>query len=176
MWKNVPWYEWYQANKKWEIRSLKKCRWVSKIILKTNINYKWYVQLGLQLNKKRQNVTVHKIIMLTFKWPRPKWMEINHDNWNKTNNNLLNLDYVTAWYNMEHSYKKLWRKPPYLWKFWKLHHGSKKVNQYTLDWIFIKTRDSIMDIQRKLKIFRQNISKCCNWKLKTAWWFIWNFS
>ena len=39
------------------------------------------------------------------------------------------------------------------WNFWKLHYWSKKVNQYDLNWNFIKLWHSIVDIERELKVY-----------------------
>ena len=62
-----------------------------------------------------------------------------------------------------------------LWKFWKDNDLSKKVYQYSLDWEFIKDWDSIMDIQRELWIRQNNISACCNGRIKTSSGFIWKY-
>jgi hypothetical protein len=93
------------------------------------------------------------------------------------------LEWCTASENLKHSWKNWLHKMTKnhislsnnfsKWKFWKLHHRAKKVNQYDLDWNFIKTWDSIRDVERELKINNSHISSCCNWKKKTAWWFTW---
>jgi len=64
---------------------------------------------------------------------------------------------------------------PFKWKFWKEHSKSKKVNQYSLDWNFIKRWDSVADVFRESKISPWNISSCCLWKRNTAWWYIWKY-
>lgn len=65
---------------------------------------------------------------------------------------------------------------PILWKFWKDNHLSKKVNQYTLEWEFIRSWYSMADVQRELCIFYTSISACCKQKAKTAGWFIWKYA
>lgn len=64
---------------------------------------------------------------------------------------------------------------PNKWKFWKNSPFSKKINQYTLDWEFIKTWDSSIDVVMELWINKWNLSCCCNWIYKTAGGFIWKF-
>jgi len=55
---------------------------------------------------------------------------------------------------------------------WKEH---KKVNQYDLQWNFIKTWYCVMDINRKLLISNKSISSCCKWLRKTAWKYTWKY-
>lgn len=47
------------------------------------------------------------------------------------------------------------------WKFWWEHNCSKKINQYSKDWEFIKTWDSLIDAQKCLWIAQSNVSRCC---------------
>jgi len=58
---------------------------------------------------------------------------------------------------------------------WKEHNKSKKVNQYDLQWNFIKTWYCVMDINRKLLISNKSISSCCKWLRKTAWKYTWKY-
>ena len=73
---------------------------------------------------------------------------------------------------------RTWKRTPnkiMLWKFWKDNHLSKKVNQYTKDWKFIKTWVGISVVERELWINHWNLCQCCLWKYKTAWWFKWEY-
>lgn len=60
-------------------------------------------------------------------------------------------------------------------KILKIASFKQKVNQYDLEWNFIKTWDCIKDIKRQLKLHIWHISSCCKWKCKTFWWFIWKY-
>lgn len=51
--------------------------------------------------------------------------------------------------------------------------NSKKVNQYDLDWNFIKTWESAL--LAKKNWIKWHIWEVCNWKRKNAWWFIWKY-
>src|SRR4030065_613656 len=42
---------------------------------------------------------------------------------------------------------------------------SKKINQYDINYIFIKTFNSIRDAKRKCGIYRYNIVQCCKGKV-----------
>lgn len=58
---------------------------------------------------------------------------------------------------------------------WSDHGHSKKVNQYDLQWNFIKEWWSAIDVAKELNISKSSISLCCTWKCKTAWGFKWKF-
>lgn len=51
----------------------------------------------------------------------------------------------------------------------------KKVNQYSLKGVFIKTWDCMADVQRELGIHRTCIGSCCRGTVKTAGGFIWKY-
>lgn len=71
-----------------------------------------------------------------------------------------------------------------LHKTWKKHTKEarkkismaqyKKIKQYSLEWDFIKTWDSIKEAQKTLKLW--NISSVCKWRIKQDWNFIWEYN
>lgn len=173
IWKDIPWYEClYQASTDWNIKSLKF--WKEKILKPWN-NWSWYLKVNLSKNKKVKIYSVHRLILLTFKWPSK--LDVNHINWDKSDNRLENLEYCTKSENMKHTFIYLWNVPHNKWKFWKNNHSSKKVNQYTKNWKFIKTWYSLSDISRELWINIWSITNCCKWhkNYSHAWWFIFKY-
>lgn len=175
--KDIPWYEWlYQASNLWNIKSLKRID-TNNHPLKERIlkpwKTNWYYIVNLCLQWIVKWYKLHRLILLTFIWKSK--LIINHRNWIKIDNRLENLEYCTYAYNNKHAYDTWLKVWAWKWKFWKDNHTSKKVNQYTKEWIFIKTWDNIRDVQRKLWINNSNISACCNKKqwFKTAWWYKW---
>jgi hypothetical protein len=173
IWKDITWYEWkYQASNLWRIKSLKNNKWGlgGNKILKPQNNSRWYYKIILEWKK----FYVHRLVMWAFKWE--SILDVNHKNGIKSDNKLENLEYCTRSYNIKHSFNELWRKPSWLNKKWALHHSSIKVNQYDLEWNFIKTYWSLHEAWEKLNIFYQNINHCCKWKRKTTWWYIWKYS
>ena len=58
-------------------------------------------------------------------------------------------------------------------KFGLNHHRAKKVHQYSMDKVYIKTWDSLSDIKRKLNFCIGHISQCMSGKRNKAHNFIW---
>ena len=71
---------------------------------------------------------------------------------------------------------KLGVKSHFYGKLGKDNHQSVKVNQYNKDGKFIKTWESISDVQRELGIQQSNITRVCSGKGKTAGKFGWRYT
>ncbi len=174
MWKDIPGYEWkYQASTFWNIKSLNYRRMkiekkMSLNVLKTN-----YIVVSFW-REKWCTKRVHRLVAATF-LGEENWLEVNHKNWNPSDNRIWNLEYCTRSENILHSFRELWRKSHFKWKFWKKNSLSCPILQFSKNWEFIKKWDSLMDAQRELSIAKQSISRCCKWRLKSAWWYIWCF-
>jgi len=182
--KDIAWYEGlYQVSNLGNVKSLWNWQTRKEKILKRWKNKWWYVLICLHNNWISKTFTVHRLVAKTFLENLENKPQVNHINWIKDDNRLENLEFCTRSENQIHSYRVLWNKGIFqtnhpktrLWKFWKDNKSSKKVNQFNLDWKFIKTWFSIMDIERELGINNWDISSACKWKLKTAWKFIWKY-
>lgn len=176
LFKPIPWYKYYECSNLWNIRSIdrKIIYWENKIWFRKwkqlkQFDRNWY--LHIRLWAKSKTFKVHRLVLLTFIWDSN--LIVNHINWIKTDNRLENLEYTTYSWNLKHSYDILKRKKIGL--FWEKNKKSKKVNQYDLQWNFIKTWDSWHIASRNLNISQVNISKCCRWKQNTCGWYKWKF-
>lgn len=108
------------SREKFEVSDLGKVRTITKRIvmkngrtmtkkgriLKEKKNKKGYPEIRLY---EKRNIsitqTVHKLVMLTFVGLRPEGLQVNHKNGIKTDNRLVNLEYVTPSDNIKHAYR-----------------------------------------------------------------------
>lgn len=161
IWKDIPWYEWmYQIHSTWIVRRDWKnishyiCKWYMRVNL-----YKWWVW---------KHKLVHRLVAESFLKKESDWLEVNHKNWVKTDNHANNLEWCTKSENIKHAYRT-WLKN---------NNVLRKACSIQVVWENIKTWEKIYfyssrEASRKLSINQSNIWKCCHWKIKTAWWFIW---
>ena len=112
VWKDVVGHKGkYQVSNLGRVKSLSrkiKCdhnayRTIKERILKQSKNNYCLVHLG----QKSQNNTVHRLVAQAF-IPNPEnKRQVNHIDGNKLNNNITNLEWVTASENAKHAYKKV---------------------------------------------------------------------
>jgi hypothetical protein len=177
-WRDVIWYEdRYKISDLWNCYSILSCK-----LLKVNISSHWYWLVWLRNSWKTKTRLIHHLVWEAFIWKKWK-LVINHIDWDKLNNRIDNLEYCTHSQNTKHAYdtwlidkKKISGKNSYLyWMYWKLHHRSRSVCQYTKEGEFIEIWDSIRSVQREMWIWTSNICANCNGKVKSAWWYIWKY-
>ena len=148
--------------------------------LKPKITMQGYEQVDLSKNNKVKQVKVHRLVAENFVSNPYGKPQINHIDGIKLNNNVRNLEWCTAEYNMNYGTAMQRAKETYASHYdrsaiAKNNAIKKKVIQYTLDGKYIKEWDSLTDIQNELGFCRSNISKCCEGKYKQANNFIWKF-
>jgi hypothetical protein len=77
--------------------------WKTKKYLKPQLQNNGYVTVRLYLNKKSKVIPIHRIVGQTF-LPNPLNLRtVNHKDYDKTNNNVLNLEWMTHQENSLHS-------------------------------------------------------------------------
>jgi len=99
----------------------------------------------------------------------------HHHIWKKLTKETKKLIWVANRWNKYW----LWNKS-HLWKKHSKEHKIKigisqsvKVNQYDLDWNFIKEWISMSEVRKSW--IKWNISLVCSWKRKQAWWYKWSY-
>lgn len=183
IWKDVSWYKWlYEVSNLWNIKSLWNSQTKKEKILKPWKNLCWYLYVGLYKNSNKKHYLVHRLTAIAFLDNSENKKEVNHINWIKNDNRIENLEFCTRSENTIHNIKVLWNKTPFQtnnpmkWRFWKDNHLSKEINQYNLDWEFIRSWDWAREVQRELWIKYSSISNACLWISKVAWWFKWRMA
>lgn len=157
----------YIVYSNWFIASARK-------ILKNSKDKNWYSVVSLYIDWKHKIWKVHRIIAQTF-IPNPyNKPQVNHINWNKSDNTMENLERVTISENCIHKYRQLWYSSNNKWRYWKDTKNGKTVIQKDLNWNIVHIWDSIMDIKRKFWFDQWTISNFCNWKknMKTLYWYL----
>ena len=167
LWKDIPGYEGlYQVSNYGRIKSfkLKKER-----ILKLRQSRCGYLLVVLyNFEHQSKCYSVHRLVAQCFvKNPNNK-LTVNHKDENKLNNNANNLEWLTSLEQNLYG-TRIQRLKQKLYK---------KVNQYDLDGNYIKTWNSIKDVETKLGISSSHITGCCkhNYGRKTIGGYRWEYA
>lgn len=170
IWRDVAWYYGYYKISnmgrvmdimKWSIRNISRSK-------------RWYETVVFRVMGKYENFLVHRLVWTAFLDNSHNKPSINHINWIKYDNRACNLEWCTQSENNIHKYRVLWYKATDKQRenCRILSQSSrKKVTQSMRDWSFIKDWDYWSLAAVELWITKQDISACCLWRIKTAWWF-----
>lgn len=159
-WREVKEYNHYEVNQFGQIRHKKRQQ-----ILRPRSNNGGYQYVNFKINGKNTNFAVHRIVANAF-IPNPNgYTEINHKDYDKTNNCVDNLEWVTSSQNKQHAFLKEENK----------NSRGKSVSQFTKDGTFIKTFPSVSTAAAELGCCVAAISNCCLGRTKTSKGFRWSF-
>lgn len=186
IWKDINGYEgYYQISNKGNVRSLDRFDGVhdrQETILKPNLKQNGYLQVGLRKHSTRKWIGVHRLVAIHFIENPDNKPQVNHIDGNKQNNNVENLEWVTAKENQNHATRIGLRK--------NMPKGEKHSNYGKCG---EKSRSAKPVIRKdpktgetklyKAKILAKDdgfdvtsISKCCHGKLKTHKGYEWYFA
>lgn len=142
--------------------------------LKPQYDTNGYVFVDIRKNKKRNLISVHRLVAETF-IPNPQHKrEVNHKNGIKDDNRAENLNWASRSENLKHSFNVLHRKPTWLGKHGGDHPSSKLVFQIK-DGIVIAEYSSVVEASEKTKINEGNIGAVCRGYRKTAGGYSWKY-
>jgi mannosyltransferase OCH1-like enzyme len=108
-----------QFNGEYEISNFGNCRSTKKIIIKSNgktytreskvlkpaKSQDGYLKCAVSFNGKLITKPIHRLVAETFINKPDTYLEVNHIDGNKTNNNVNNLEWITKSENLKHAYK-----------------------------------------------------------------------
>lgn len=132
-----------------------------------------YVLAQLYRRGYRKDISVHRLVALTFISNPKNKPEVNHKNGIKNDNHVDNLEWCTASENVRHSFYVLKNKPSQLG----IRNGtsSKQVVQIDKNTNHrIAIHPSASEAQRQTSIIRKNISRAIR-NNSTAGGFKWKF-
>ncbi len=114
MWKSVVGYEGlYEVSGEGQIRS----HYRGGTVLKGVPNHRGYLRVTLMRDGKKHNASVHRLVAEAFISNPGRLPEVNHMDFDKTNNAVTNLEWVTQAENRAHAYCKVRRG--------EAHHNAK---------------------------------------------------
>lgn len=99
-WLSVINYPNYQVSNLGQIRNIKTGR-----ILKPNSNAKGYCYVCLTNADAQKSISVHRLVAIHFLGDYSSTLTVNHKDFNKKNNKVSNLEWLTLKANIQHSAK-----------------------------------------------------------------------
>lgn len=171
VWKDIPQYEGlYQISSIGRVKSLKRSinRKNNRLLnlrekyLSLKIDEHGYVKVQLWKDNKGKNIRAHRLVALCFIDNPNHFLEVNHIDGNKTNNNYNNLEWCDYHHNQLES-KRL---------------GLNKCTKVNMikDGILVKTFESISEAAKFNNTDRSSIFRCLNGKYKQNNGYTWKYA
>lgn len=176
-WKDIQNYEgMYQVSNLGNIKSVdridsKNGQRKGKM-LKPYTAHNGYLKVTLCKESKTKHFAVHRLVAETFISNPNNYPYVNHKDEIKINNKADNLEWCTAEYNVNYGTRNERMAKSINCEEWS-KKSKRKVNQYTLDGVFIKTWDSLKEAGEHYNISPTSISKACNGHYKQSNGFTW---
>ena len=154
-WKDIKGYEgYYQISNFGRVKSLPRDvgsdRCKKESIMKTSLDKDGYENLVLRKNGKQRHFRVNRLVAEAFLENPNNYPQVNHKDEDKTNNNVNNLEWCSAKYNVNYGSRT--------------EKASKKVICVTTGKIF----KSIAEASKYYNLKGNHISACCKGKLKSC--------
>lgn len=176
IWKDIKGYEGlYQVSNFGRVKSLERTvnnyprgtrRLPEKIRLGVVNKSLGYRMLALAKDGKPKSFFVHRLVADAFLENPDSLPMVNHKDEDKTNNNVNNLEWCTAKYNM--SYSNVFGSAK--------NKNSKPVCQYDYDGNLIKEYASSHDAAEAMGVESYCISYCCQGKIGSVKGFLWKYA
>jgi hypothetical protein len=160
IWKIIKNFSRYEVSNFGNVRNVKTKR---KLKIHTDSNY--YVELSLKDdNNDLYTKKVHRLVAEAFIPNTNNCPTVNHKDFDKSNNNLSNLEWMTFKQQMEHVILNKKCNP----------HTGREVSQFSQEGKFIKKFPSVENAMKELKL--TTIRDACKGRCKTAGGFIFKYT
>jgi len=159
-WKDIKDYENYEVSDQGRVRNKKTGR-----ILKPWKCTSGYLEVYLASNGKHEVKLIHRLVAQSFLSNPNNYPQVNHRDEDKTNNTVDNLEWCTSQYNANYGSRN--KKVS--------ESRSIPILQLDLKGNFISEYESGVEAERITGIYRQNISRCCSGKYKSAGGYLWKY-
>lgn len=171
MWKIIPIDDNYEASRDGQIR-----RKNDKKIISQWVDRDGYLMITLSEKLYR----VHRLIALTFISNPNNLPVVNHKNFNKSDNHVANLEWVTYSENSKHSFTGSHRNKSLInWvntvQPMAAEASKKKVAQYDLQDNLLNVFNSQREASEKTGVCRSSITRCVTGHRKTAGGYKWKY-
>lgn len=132
-------------------------------VIKHKDNGRGYKLVSLWKNNKEYKKYVHRLVAEAF-IPNPNnYLEVNHIDGNKDNNNLSNLEWCNRKYNQRHAIENGLKK-------------TKPILKYDINGNFIRKYANFKELKKEIfDIKFSSISKACNNERNTYKGFFWRY-
>lgn len=130
-----------------------------------------YVRVCLARDGEAKTFFVHRLVSIAFIDNPDGKPQVNHINSIRSDNRVINLEWVTSSENVRHKFASGYRL-----KRGSENAKSRSVYQYDKNGNLIRTFGSIREAERESKIFRAAIRKCSDGAYKHAGGFVWKIN
>ncbi len=171
IWREVKGYEGlYDVSNIGNVRSL---NWrhsgkTRNLFLKTHRD--GYKQVELFKDGKKQMLCVHRIVAEAFLDNPENLPQVNHKNYDRSDNSVANLEWCSASDNCKHE----WGNPKR--KHRVSTHPKRAITQLSLSMIPIREWVDCLEIKKTCGMNQTSIWECCDKKRKTAYGYIWRYA
>lgn len=166
IWKDIKNYEGiYQVSNLGNVKVLDRKVYNSKVLckrkgrnFKLNKNARGYIVINLTKNHITKSYLLHRLVAQAFISNPENLPQVNHIDENKENNNVNNLEWCTAKYNINYSKK------------------SREILQLDKNDKIIKIYKGTKEASLETKIQKSSIIRCCKGERKTAGGYKWKYN